>query len=78
MATTPIKMKEIFSNVMQTIIAAGIIWVGTQIVDIKTKVAAMEERTTDIRPSLNSLQLSQEDMKMRLIRLEDNKNKNVK
>lgn len=70
-----ISTDKIFSGILQTIIAGGIIWMASEINRIDAAVAAMQERTKsmeDIRPSMNQLQSSQEEIKMRLIRVEDN------
>lgn len=77
---TGIKTDKIVSGVLQSIIAAGIIWVATEINKIDSRVAAMEERTKqmeDIRPQMNSMQLSQEEIKERLIRVEDNQHHKI-
>lgn len=73
--TQAIKMDKVVSGILQTIIAAGIVWMATEINKIDSVVAGMQERTKaleDIRPAMNSLQLSQEEIKERLIRVEDN------
>ncbi len=70
-----VNFDKILSGVLQSIIAGGIIWVATEINKIDAKVAAMEERTKtleEVRPAINSLQVSEEEVKERLIRVEDN------
>lgn len=70
-----LNMDKVISGILQTIIAGGIIWVATEINKIETKVAVMEERTKaleEVRPAINALRLSQEEIKERLIRVEDN------
>lgn len=77
---TELKTDKIISGVLQSIIAGAIIWAAAEINKIDAKVAAMEERTKsyeDIRPAINSLQLSQEEIKERLIRVEDNQHHKV-
>lgn len=72
------KMEKIFTNVLQTLMAAALIWAASTINEIYSKVAALEERTKameDIRPAMNNMQLSQEEIKERLIRVEDNQHK---
>lgn len=69
------KMEKVISGTIQALIAAGIMWMATAINRLDTTLSALQERTKnleDIRPALNSLQLSQEEMKERLIRVEDN------
>lgn len=71
---------RIFTGVMQTIIAGAIIWLCTEVNKIDATVAAMQERTKameDIRPTMNQMQSSQEEIKMRLIRVEDNQHRNL-
>jgi len=68
-------LDKVISGVLQSIIAGGIIWVATEINKIETKVATMEERTKtleEVRPAINALRLNQEEVKERLIRVEDN------
>lgn len=75
-----IKMDRVFSGVLQTVIAAGIIAVAAEINRIDSRVAAMEERTKqmeDFRPNMNLLRLSQEEIKERLIRVEDNQHHKI-
>ena len=72
---SPQKMEKIISGIIQTIIAGGIIWMASTINRLDSTLSALQERTKnleDIRPALNNLQLSQEEMKERLIRVEDN------
>lgn len=72
---TNLKMEKIIQGIIQTIIAGGIIWMASTINRLDTTLSALQERTKnleDIRPALNSLQMSQEEMKERLIRVEDN------
>lgn len=71
---------RIFSGVIQTIIAGGIIWLATEVNKIDATVAAMQERTKameDIRPAMNQMQSNQEEIKIRLIRVEDNQLRNL-
>lgn len=74
-----LNMDKIISGILQTIIAGGVIWVATEINKIDIKVAAMEERTKsleEVRPAINTLRLNQEEIKERLIRVEDNQHHN--
>jgi len=73
--TQSTNVDKIVSGVLQSIIAGGIIWVATEINKIETKVATMEERTKtleEVRPAINALRINQEEVKERLIRVEDN------
>lgn len=65
---------KLFSGILQTTIAASVIWVATEINRIDAKVAAMEERTKsleEVRPAINAVRMNQEELKERLIRVED-------
>lgn len=77
---TNLKMEKIIQGIIQTIIAGGIIWMASTINRLDTTLSALQERTKnleDIRPALNSLQMSQEEMKERLIRVEDNQHHKI-
>lgn len=80
-APTKTELGKIFSNILQTVIAAGIIWLASEVNSIEVKMAHIEERTNnleDVRPAMNQMQSVQEDIKMRLIRVEDNQHKSFK
>lgn len=80
MAQTGGRMEKILSGILQTIIAGGIVWMATEINKLDSVVSAIQEKTKsyeDIRPSMNSLRLSQEEIKERLIRVEDNQHKSI-
>lgn len=75
-----INVDKLVSGVIQTVIAGAVVWVAAEINKIDTKVAVMEERTKtleDVRPAINSLRLGQEEVKERLIRVEDNQHHNI-
>lgn len=77
---TTINIDKIVSGVLQTVMATGVIWVAAEINKIDAKVAAMEERTKlleEVRPAINSLQMSGEEIKERLIRVEDNQHRTI-
>lgn len=74
------RIDKIIPGILQSIIAAGIIWVATEINKIDSKVAVMEERSKqmeEVRPAMNSLRMSQEEIKERLIRVEDNQHHKI-
>jgi len=69
-----INVDKIFSGVLQTIIAGAVVWVAAEINKIESKVATIEEKTRnleEVRPAMNAMRLGQEEVKERLIRLED-------
>lgn len=71
---------KIFSGILQTVIAAGIVWMATEINKLDARLAGMEEKTKaldDVRPTMNQMQLSQEEIKERLIRVEDNQHHKI-
>lgn len=77
---TPPRMDKIFSGIIQTIIAAGVIWMATEINKLDSTVSAMQEKTKsleDLKPAMNDMRLSQEEIKERLIRVEDNQHHKV-
>lgn len=77
---TPIKMDKIFANIINTIIAGVAIWMATEVNKLDSNVSAIQERVKtfeDIHPSIDQLRLSQEEIKERLIRVEDNQHHKV-
>lgn len=77
--TSP-KMDKIFGNIINTIIAAGVVWMATEINKLDSNVSAIQEKTKsfeDIHPSIDQLRLSQEEIKERLIRVEDNQHHKI-
>jgi hypothetical protein len=73
--TNPIKMDKLFSNVIQSLIVAGIIGVIVTLNKIDSRLAVLEERINsveEIKPIVNQLQLNDEDFKGRLNSVELN------
>lgn len=71
-------MEKLFSGILQTIMAGGIIWMAAEINKLDSSVAGIQEKARsfdDMRPSINDLRLSQQEIKERLIRVEDNQHK---
>lgn len=71
----PSVMEKVFGSVLQMIIAGAVVWMATEINKLDSSVSAIQEKAKsyeDIRPSMNELRLSQQEIKERLIRVEDN------
>lgn len=71
----PRNMEKIISNVLQMIIAGAVVWMATEINKLDSSVSAIQEKARsyeDIRPSMNEMRLSEQEIKERLIRVEDN------